>query len=96
MPASTGSPIKTEVKKIDSLSIRPAESDPRDVSSILLSPWPESLYTFEQMWSRLGRGPRRVASAAKRAGPFVHRFSTAGAVPFTAQSPRPEQGSRHG
>jgi len=51
MPASTGSPIRTQVKKIDGLPVRYAESQPRDVSAILLSPWPESLYTFEQMWT---------------------------------------------
>jgi hypothetical protein len=96
MPASTGSPIKTEVKMIDCLSIRYAESEPRDVSAILLSPWPESLYTFEQMWSRLAGEPRRVAAAARRAGTLVHRFSTARAVSFTARSPRPERGSGHG
>jgi hypothetical protein len=95
MPASTGSPIKTEVKKIDGLSIRYAESAPRDVSAIL-SPWPESLCTFGQMWSRLAGEPRRVAAAARRAGPLVHRFSTARAVSFTARSPRPERGSGHG
>jgi hypothetical protein len=96
MPASTGSPIKTQVKKIHGLSVRYAESEPRDVSAILLSPWPESLYTFEQMWSRLAGEPRRVAAAARRAGTLVHRFSTARAIWFTARSPRPERGSGHG
>ena len=66
MPASTGTPIKTQVKKIDGLSVRYAGSEPRDVSAILLSPWPESLYTFEQMRSRLAGEPRRVAAAARR------------------------------
>ena len=61
MPASAGSVIKTQVKKIDGLSIRYAESEPRDVSAILLSPWPESLYTFEQMWSRLAEHAHLVA-----------------------------------
>jgi hypothetical protein len=96
MPASTGSPIKTQVKKIDGLSIRYAESEPRDVSAILLSPWPESLYTFEQMWSRLAGEPRRVVAPPRRAGTLIHRFSTARAISFTAQSPRPERGSGHG
>jgi hypothetical protein len=45
--------IKTKTRTIDGLSIRYAESAPREVSAILLSPWPESLYTFEQTWSRL-------------------------------------------
>ena len=61
MPASADSPIKPQVKKIDGLSIRYAESEPREVSAILLSPWPESLYTFEQMWSRLAEHAHLVA-----------------------------------
>ena len=96
MPASTGSSIRTEVTKVDGLSIRHAESEPRHLSAILLGPRPESLYTFEQMWSRLAGKPRHVAAAAGRAGPVVHRFSTTRAVSFTARSPRPERGSGHG
>jgi len=96
MPASTGSPIRTQVKKIDGLPVRYTESQPRDLSAILLSPWPESLYTFDQMWPRLAVEPRRVAAAATRACTLVHRFSTARAVSFTARSPRPERGSGHG
>ena len=61
MPASAGSLIKTQVKKIDGLSIRYAESEPREVSATLLSPWLESLYTFEQMWSRLADHAHLVA-----------------------------------
>jgi hypothetical protein len=30
MPASTSTPIETQVKKIDGLSVRYAESEPRD------------------------------------------------------------------
>jgi len=55
------SPIKTKVKTIDGLSIRYAESDSRENSAILLSPWPESLFTFEQMWSRLAAHAQLVA-----------------------------------
>jgi pimeloyl-ACP methyl ester carboxylesterase len=55
------SPIKTKVKTIDGLSIRYAESDPRETTAILLSPWPESLFTFEQMWSRLAAHAQLVA-----------------------------------
>jgi pimeloyl-ACP methyl ester carboxylesterase len=61
MPASAGSLIKPQVKKIDGLSIRYAESEPREVSAILLSPWPESLYTFEQIWTRLAEHAHLVA-----------------------------------
>jgi hypothetical protein len=96
MPASTGSSVKTQVKESDGLSIRYAESEPRDVSAILVSSWPESRYTFEQMWSRLAGEPGRVAAAARGAGTLVHRFSTARAISFTARSPRPERGSGHG
>ena len=61
MNVSTRSPIKTQARKIDGLSIRYAESEPRDVSAILLSPWPESLFTFEQMWLRLAEHAHLVA-----------------------------------
>src|ERR1700731_1981387 len=61
MSNSTHSPIKTQIRKIDGLSIRYAESEPRDVSAILLSPWPESLFTFEQMWLRLVEHAHLVA-----------------------------------
>ncbi len=54
-------PIKTKFRRIDGLSIRYAESDTREVSAILLSPWPESLFTFEQMWSRLADHAHLVA-----------------------------------
>jgi len=61
MNVSTHSPIKTQTRKIDGLSIRYAESERRDVSAILLSPWPESLFTFEQMWLRLAEHAHLVA-----------------------------------
>jgi pimeloyl-ACP methyl ester carboxylesterase len=61
MTNSAQSFIKTQVRRIDGLSIRYAESEPRDVSAILLSPWPESLFTFEQMWSRLAEHAHLVA-----------------------------------
>jgi pimeloyl-ACP methyl ester carboxylesterase len=61
MNVSTRSPIKTQIRKIDGLSIRYAESEPRDITAILLSPWPESLFTFEQMWLRLAEHAHLVA-----------------------------------
>jgi pimeloyl-ACP methyl ester carboxylesterase len=61
MTSPTTSPIKTKTRKIDGLSIRYAESEPRDVSAILLSPWPESVFTFEQMWQRLANHAHLVA-----------------------------------
>src|SRR5260370_2430993 len=62
MTISTHSLINTQVRKIDGLSIRYAESDARDVSAILLSPWPASLFTFEPVWSRLAEHAPLVAS----------------------------------
>jgi pimeloyl-ACP methyl ester carboxylesterase len=61
MATTAASLIKTQTRTIDGLSIRYAESAPREVSAILLSPWPESLYTFEQMWSRLAEHAHLVA-----------------------------------
>ena len=68
MSASADSSIYPQVKKIDGLSIRYAESEPREVSAILLSPWPESLYTFEQMWSRLAEHAQQLRGG-DREGP---------------------------
>ena len=61
MASLISSSIKTKTRTIDGLSIRYAESAPREVSAILLSPWPESLYTFEQMWSSLAEHAHLVA-----------------------------------
>jgi len=61
MISIANSPIKTKTRTIDGLSIRYAESGPREMSAILLSPWPESLYTFEQMWARLAEHAHLVA-----------------------------------
>ena len=40
-------PIQTQFRVIDGLSIRFAESEDRDDHALLLSPWPESLLAFE-------------------------------------------------
>src|SRR5690349_12727220 len=47
------SPIQTQVRMIDGVAIRFAESEPRDEHGLLLSPWPESLYAYAQLWPRL-------------------------------------------
>jgi hypothetical protein len=96
MPASTGSPIKTQVKKIDGLSVRYAESEPRDVAAILLSPWPESLYTFEQMRSRLA-GPDQHHTPGARIHPGSRREAQrrhGGCAPDRPRPPRPEHPQR--
>jgi pimeloyl-ACP methyl ester carboxylesterase len=61
MATRTASLIETKTRTINGLSIRYAESAPREVPAILLSTWPESLYTFEQMWSRLAEHAHLVA-----------------------------------
>ncbi len=43
-------PIETRFRTIDGLTIRFAESNDRDAHALLLSPWPESLLAFEQIW----------------------------------------------
>jgi pimeloyl-ACP methyl ester carboxylesterase len=78
--------LQTQFRTVDGLSIRFAESEDRDDYALLLSPWPESLYAFEPIWSRLaehthlvaidlpgfGRSERRDALMSPRAmGEFV-------------------------
>jgi pimeloyl-ACP methyl ester carboxylesterase len=60
----TGSPsesIQPKFRTIDGLSVRYAESDQRDGHAILISPWPESVFAFDQMWSRLAENTHLVA-----------------------------------
>jgi pimeloyl-ACP methyl ester carboxylesterase len=61
MAISTDSPITPRFRTVDGLSIRFAESAPRDQHALLLSPWPESLLAFEQMWTRLAEHAHLVA-----------------------------------
>ncbi|MEV4533750.1 alpha/beta hydrolase [Asanoa sp. NPDC049518] len=53
--------IKPQFRRIDGLSVRYAESAPRDADALLLSPWPESVYAFDQMWSHLAEDTHLVA-----------------------------------
>src|SRR4029079_7189252 len=46
---------------IEGLSIRFAESGTGSQHALLLSPWPESLFAFEQMWSRLAEVAHVIA-----------------------------------
>ena len=56
-------PIETQFRTIDGLSIRFAESEDqeRDDHALLLSPWPESLFAFEPTWLRLAEHAHLVA-----------------------------------
>jgi pimeloyl-ACP methyl ester carboxylesterase len=53
--------IRPQFTTIDGLSIRFAESLQGRQDAILLSPWPESVYAFEQIWARLGKHAHLVA-----------------------------------
>jgi pimeloyl-ACP methyl ester carboxylesterase len=57
----SNTPIETRFRTIDGLTIRFAESEDRDDHALLLSPWPESLLAFEQIWARLAEHTHLVA-----------------------------------
>lgn len=61
MTTSLDTLIQPQIRTIDGLSIRYAESEPRDVDALLLSPWPESLFAFAQVWTPLARRAHLVA-----------------------------------
>jgi pimeloyl-ACP methyl ester carboxylesterase len=46
---------------IDGVSIRFVESDRRDADALLFSPWPESVFAYEPIWSRLAEATHLVA-----------------------------------
>ena len=53
--------IEPQYRTIDGLRIRYAETHRGDAEALLLSPWPESLFAFAQMWERLAAGTHLVA-----------------------------------
>src|ERR1700736_4257491 len=56
------SPISPQVRSVDGLRIRYAESASVDGPTLLLlNPWPESLYAWEALWPRLSSHARLVA-----------------------------------
>jgi pimeloyl-ACP methyl ester carboxylesterase len=87
---SLNTSIEPQFRTIDGLKIRFAESEQGDDHALLLSPWPESLHAFDQMWGRLaehahlvavdlpgfGHSERRDSLLAPRAmGQFVIRLA---------------------
>ena len=52
---------KPTFRTIDGLSIRFVESEPRSSDALLLSPWPESVFAYEPVWSRLAETTHLVA-----------------------------------
>jgi hypothetical protein len=57
----SNTPIETKFRTIEGLTIRFAESEDRDDHALLLSPWPESLLAFEEMWARPAEHTHLVA-----------------------------------
>lgn len=54
--------IRPRFRTVDGLSIRYADSEgPGDHEALLLSPWPESLYSYDATWSKLARHARLIA-----------------------------------
>jgi pimeloyl-ACP methyl ester carboxylesterase len=52
---------KPTFRAIDGVSIRFVESEPRNTDALLLSPWPESVFAYEPIWSRLAEHTHLVA-----------------------------------
>jgi pimeloyl-ACP methyl ester carboxylesterase len=48
-------------RTIAGVSIRFAESEPRDVHALLLCPWPESVFAYEAVWPQLAETAHLVA-----------------------------------
>jgi pimeloyl-ACP methyl ester carboxylesterase len=84
--------IEPRFRDIDGVSIRFAESERRDADGLLFSPWPESVFAYEPIWTRLaeathlvavdlpgfGRSERRDALMTPRAmGQFIVRVADA-------------------
>jgi hypothetical protein len=86
MSSPVRSAIQTQFRTIDALQIRFAESGQRDDHALLLSPWPDSLYAFDQMWDRLAERTHLVAvdlpafgTAWRGTSPTVHNHGDRGA-----------------
>ena len=60
-PAPSVLAAEPTYRRIDGISIRFVESDRRDADALLFSPWPESVFAYEPMWSRLAETTHLVA-----------------------------------
>jgi pimeloyl-ACP methyl ester carboxylesterase len=66
--------IRPKFTSIDGLSIRYAESaHGRQEDARLLSPWPESVFAFEQVWARLAEHGHLIAVDPPGFGQSEHR-----------------------
>jgi|GEM_PF-258943 len=57
----SNTPIEVRFRTVDGLTVRVAESQSRGQQALLLSPWPESLLAYEQLWVPLAEHARLVA-----------------------------------
>jgi len=61
MSTTTTAAIQPQYRTIDGVSIRFAESEQHEDHAILLNPWPESMFAWEQLWLRLSEQMHLVA-----------------------------------
>ena len=61
MATASNQSIQTQFRTIDGLSIRYAESEPRNDHALLLNRWPESIYCYEPSWNRLAEHMHLIA-----------------------------------
>ncbi len=62
MSVEAGSPISTYFRVCDGVRVRFADTRAdSDVTMLLLAPWPETLWAFRRIWSRLAAAGRVVA-----------------------------------
>jgi pimeloyl-ACP methyl ester carboxylesterase len=61
MTTTSNSLIRPQFTTIDGLSIRYAEGGEGSQDAILLSPWPESVLAYDQVWARLAEHTHLVA-----------------------------------
>ncbi len=53
--------INPEYRSVDGISVRYAESGPAERDALLLNPWPETVFAFEQVWASLSADCHLVA-----------------------------------
>jgi pimeloyl-ACP methyl ester carboxylesterase len=61
MAGSARSTIEPRFRTVDGVKVRYAESEPREGDALLFGPWPESLFAYDQVWSRLTEREHLVA-----------------------------------
>src|SRR3954467_14220029 len=62
MPSISDGTISPQLRHVDGVEVRCAETQPVDGPTVLLlNPWPESLYAWEELWPRLSERARLIA-----------------------------------